>query len=238
MLVITSLKNIAVPFIAGILFLLISCSKTDDTITGKANIALVNAAYGSGPLHLASSAVNISSTPVNLGETSGIADSPYISTNAGLRNFTISNTTGAIYNANYHIGINRNYSLLVFDTLNASAAVKTLLVNDDLAVPDTGFAAVRFFNLSADAGIVNVSFNSPTNSVVLPNQLYAGAATADETWARFNRLDSGYYQVSVADTSVQLANTAVQLGDMKKYTFFIAGRRSDGSLRLYSYAHF
>lgn len=218
--------------------LFISCSKTDDTITGRTNIALVNAAYPPGSLDLASSGVIINSPSVNFGETSGTANNPYLSTNAGVRNFTITNASGAIYNANYHIGIDRNYSLLVFDSLNAGGSVKTLLVNDDLAVPDTDFAAVRFFNLSADAGIVDVNLISSTDTAVLANQLNPGSVAADDSWARFNRLDSGYYQVLVADSSGQLANTAITLGDRKKYTLFIAGRRSNGSLRIYSYAHF
>jgi hypothetical protein len=219
---------------------LLSCKKTDENITGKATIALVNSAYGVELLHLALSGNTITSSPVNFGEPSGTLASPYIAINAGMRNFSVLGNSVIFYNANYNIRIDRSYSLFAYDTISNSGSLKTLLVQDDLSLPDSGSAAIRFFNLSRDAGVVDISFLSASDTLFKTGVDYAGNTTPDDALAVFNALDSGTYLVTatVADTTIQLATSNNVLAARKKYTFFLAGRRSDASLRLYSFPHF
>ncbi len=232
-------KNILIPiFTLGILFF--SCKKTDGDITGTAEVALVNAAYGVGPVDLFTSSINITSTPVAFGTISGTGDDPYINVNAGLRNFRLLTATTELYNANFNIGLNKSYSLLLFDSINNAGGLRTLLIKDDLSIPDSGNAAIRFLHLSRDAGEIDLMMVSASDTLTQENISYLGNTSATENQAFFSTLDSGRYTmtVNVADTSIQLVNSDFQLAARKKYTFFIAGRRSDGSLRIFRYAHF
>ena len=237
LVVIPSFRYLLVPLLVLFVTSFSSCSKTDSDITGQAGIVLVNAAYSIGPLELTSSGTVIGVGPVDFGMTSATASQPYIILNAGMRNFALSNTTGIIYNANYQLGLNKNYSLFAFDTINSNGTIKTLLVKDDTSLPDSGSAAVRFFNFSTDAGETGAAFFSTTDTVLLSRITYPGETTVSDSWAAFNRLDTGNYVLNVADTSIQLTSATITLSARKKYTFFVAGRRSDGSLRIYSYSH-
>lgn len=234
-------KYLLLSFFGWALFSFISsCKKTDEAITGKAKITLVHTAYGIEPVSLTSSGSAVTASPVNFGQVSGTADDPYININAGLRSFGISGATTLLYNANYNIRIGAGYSLLVFDSLNANGNIKTLLLQDELSLPDSGKAGIRFFNLSRDAGPVDVFFISSTDTLLKEDNVYPGELPPTDALAAFNSLDSGSYTVTVniADTTIQLADMNTALEERKKYSFFIAGRRSDGSLRIYRYRHF
>jgi hypothetical protein len=224
-----------------VILLLYSCKKTDENVTGGANIVLVNGAYALGAIELSSSGSIITASSIDFGSVSGVVDNPYIDINAGLRNFSIRNSSAVLSNANYNIGIGQHYSLLVYDTIHANGSVSTLLMKDDLAVPDSGTAGIRFLHLSRDAGPIDIYFVSPVDTLIRPEDVYLGdISAADGSPAAFNSLDSGQYEVrvNVADTTIQLANTSIRFDHLKKYSIFIAGGRSDGSLRIYSYRHY
>ncbi len=141
----------------------------------------------------------------------------YIEIDAGLRNVkvNVAGTTTTVFQANLNIMENKNYSVFA---ANLAASLEPVLLEDDLTLPASGKAHVRFIHLSPNAPAVNITLTDGT--IVFGNVAFKGSVN-------FTPLDAGTYNLQVRDAAtnqtvvLELNNISLQTG--KIYTVFAKG---------------
>lgn len=149
----------------------------------------------------------------------------YLTVNAGTRNIKVNaaGTSTTVINADVPFTKDKNYSLFAYNQL---ASIGAILVEDNLAIPASGKAHIRFFHLSPGAPAVTVGvLNGDVFTPVFSNRAFETQATAAANQA-FSPVDAGTYtfDVRVAGTSTSVLTVpgvALQAG--KIYTVFARG---------------
>ncbi|TAE17072.1 MAG: DUF4397 domain-containing protein [Bacteroidetes bacterium] len=180
----------------------------------------------------------------------------YQAVTPGVRNLSLrlaGNTNRVLWTANnQQINNGQGYTYLIYDTLpipvTATSTYRGVQLVDDLNLPATGQAKVRFAHLAINAPAVDVTFTRvvggvDTDSVTVRNRAYLGAAptlaTIGQT-ATFTSLPSGVYRVTarLAGTSTAVIATSLTLGNQSIWTFFAAGTAQTRPLSLESFRHY
>ena len=140
----------------------------------------------------------------------------YLNITAGTKNVkvNVAGTSTTVINADVLFNAYKNYSVYAVD---AVANISPLVIEDDLTVPASGKAHVRFIHLSPDAPAVDITLTDGT--VIFGNNSF-------KDFTAFTPLDAGSYdlQVRVAGTStvaLDLGTITVTEGNI--YTVFAKG---------------
>jgi hypothetical protein len=140
----------------------------------------------------------------------------YLEVNSGSRNtkVNVTGTSTTVIEANLPLAANTSYSVFAVDSVSKIGA---LVLTDDLSLPATGKAHVRFVHLSPDAPAVDITLTDGT--VIFSNRAF-------KEFTAFTPLDAGTYnlQVRVAGTAtVALDLPGITLQAGKIYTVFAKG---------------
>lgn len=145
-------------------------------------------------------------------------------------------TSKSIAEGDILVQAQKNYSLIVYDTLSGAVKkTRTLLLTDDLSLPGTGKVKVRFLNLSPTAPAVDIDLIAGSDSIRLASAVaYAGASPNAEALSVFSPIKSGTYQMKVKTKSgtqslLLLSIPSVGLSDNKIYTVYLKGLKSQGT---------
>ncbi|MBL1214609.1 MAG: DUF4397 domain-containing protein [Ignavibacteriae bacterium] len=140
----------------------------------------------------------------------------YLNITAGTKNVkvNVAGTSTTVINADVLFNAYNNYSVYAVD---AAANIAPLVIEDDLTVPASGKAHVRFIHLSPDAPAVDITLTDGT--IIFGNNSF-------KDFTAFTPLDAGSYdlQVRVAGTStvaLELGTITVTEGNI--YTVFAKG---------------
>lgn len=194
----------------------LSCSKDDDTESGKANIMVVHA---SPDAPLVDVRVNNS---VVLSNVSYPQNSDYKEVNSGSTNIKIApaGTSTYVIDANVNVEPNKHYSVFAIDSVSK---IKAAVVGDDLTPPAAGKAHIRFFHFSPNAPAVDIAVSG--GAVLFGNRSF-NDQSANASLTAFTPVDAGTYnlEVRVAGTStVALSLPNISLTAGKIYTVFAKG---------------
>ncbi len=110
----------------------------------------------------------VNSTPLTFPNNTG-----YLNVNAGTRNFkvNVAGTSTTAIEVNQAVDANMNYSSFAINSNPAGTAFEPLVLMDNLALPASGQAHVRFIHLSPDASAVDiVNVTNSANTVLIPNR--------------------------------------------------------------------
>lgn len=140
----------------------------------------------------------------------------YLNVAAGTRNVkvNVTGTSTTVIDANVPVVGGSNYTVIACDSVSKIGAI---VLTDNLAVPATGKAHVRFVHLSPNAPAVDVAVAG--GPVVFANTVFKG-------FTAFTPVDAGTYdfEVRLAGTgTVALPVNGVTLTAGKIYTVFAKG---------------
>jgi hypothetical protein len=112
-----------------------------------------------------------------------------------------------------------------FVSRNADGTPRVVRVSDDLALPDVGFAKIRFLNFSLDAGEVRLTDVGATTTVV-SGRKFNEIARSGTDFARFTTVAAGTYSYeirSVPGDEVLLTINNLKLDSKGIYTIYVKG---------------
>jgi hypothetical protein len=140
----------------------------------------------------------------------------YLAVTAGTRNIkvNVTGTSTTVIEADLDFSKDMNYSIFAVDSV---ATLGALVLEDDLTVPTSGSAHVRFIHLSPNAPAVDIT--TTTGAIVFGNKSF-------KEFTDFTPLAAGSYdlQVRVQGTdTVVLELPGIALEDGKIYTVFAKG---------------
>ena len=148
----------------------------------------------------------------------------YIVLPAGTRSIKVNvegTTTTAIGPVALALGADEYKTVFAYDEV---AAIKALVLDDDLTDPAAGKAHVRFVHLSPDAPAVDIAVaGSAVVDAIFKNVAFGETSGGLATPGAFTPIDAGTYDLDVrlaGTLNVVLPLDDVTLGDQKIYTVF------------------
>ena len=206
--------------------LLASCEKEALELdpSASASMAYIHAAPGAPTIDVlvdgivANGARSISFQQASLSGGSGNGQA-YLPIQEGTRNIKISPDSGKInvVNQDLAFGLNKYYTMVVYDTLAASGTptLRSVRFEDNLALPAAGNTHVRFFHLAPLAPAVDVTLLrtsvTPNDSVTISNRSYFGA-NPNTSVGEFTPVPGGSYTLRVKLAGTQTVVFAASLG--------------------------
>jgi len=192
------------------IFTLSSC-EDDEKIT-YANVLVTHASPDAPGVDLLIDDVKVNTQPLTYPNNTG-----YLDAETGTRNIkvNVAGTSTTVINGDLDLEVDKYYSVFAVDQVSEITA---LVLVDDLTMPATGKAHVRFVHLSPDAPAVDVAVAS-SGAVVFSDIAFKESTV-------FTPLDAGTYNldVRVAGTStVALVLDPITLQAGKIYTVFAKG---------------
>ena len=190
-----------------------SCTKDDTgalSLTGTANVMVVNAADGTSPQDYYSDGTKVNSSAVAYTQNSGYASTP-AGNHAGV--FKVSGTTTVTASGDVTFESGKYYSVYLIGSATGTASFVT---EDDMSAPPSGKSKVRFVHLSA-ALASSIDFGITGGNKIVSALAYKTAST-------YNTVDAntGFTLYLAGSTTGSLTiPAAVQAG--KIYTVFISG---------------
>lgn len=192
---------------------------------------LVNNIQIGTPLNFGSSFSNYVSTPVGQAQVKASAQTGTIGGTIG--SGSILYRGGATNQNNFTFANGSFYTVFVIDTLNRPKPTTVNATNpggpqflgpvrDNLSVPPTGSAKVRFLNLAPGAPDVSLS----AGSVTLAGRGYsrtASSGTPSVDYVAFSNIPSGNYTLNVSGTGVSVTNDFT-FQEGKIYTVYLTGQ--------------
>ncbi|MBN1212017.1 MAG: DUF4397 domain-containing protein, partial [candidate division Zixibacteria bacterium] len=181
------------------------------TFADKAQILVVHASPDAPGVDLLVNDIILNAAPLTFPNNTG-----YFTLADGNTNIKVNASGGGpnVIDATLNLGGNQAYSVFAVDTLGSLAP---LVLVDDLTVPSTGKAHVRFVHLSPTAPAVDITLTN--GAIVFANRAF-------KEYTPFTPLDAGTYdlQVRVAGTStVALDLPGITLEEGMIYTVFAKG---------------
>ena len=160
MKIIKSTKIILNVLLFALLFT--ACSKSDSLDSAPiyiSGVSLIQASPTTEKLDVYISNTRASKDDFSFGEKTD-----YLNVYSGSRTFTLTkkNSATPLTSAPFTLEATKGYSLFVIDKLEN---VKFLLLTDDLILPESGKAKVRFVNLSPDGGTLNLAIAGKTTDL-------------------------------------------------------------------------
>lgn len=209
-----------------------SCGKDDDDIINTAKLSATHASPGSPNVDIYIDGAKVTNAQLSYPGTTGVSGNPYLDVNAGIRNVKVSpNGILNVIDANLLLEANKSYSVFAYDVLGSGTTIKVLFLSDNLKLPDTGKAHIRFLHLAPGAPAVDIEFaKTGSASIDLANIPYVGVSPNATALSTFTPIDAGPYTVNIRATGT----TAVVLGVPitftagKIYTIYARGLMSNG----------
>lgn len=186
------------------------------SISGGANVRLLNASVGYGTLDLywnGSSAI----TSVDYASVSAYAD-----LNAGTYAATLYSAGGAslLATASRTLTEDVDYTIVAYGW---SGSLASAVITESLDAASSGYSAVRVFNLALDAGSLDLYLSAEND--VLAESTAAMSSAAKDTLSSSSTLTSGRYRLRITgagDTSdLRLDAPCVTLASTGVYTFVL-----------------
>jgi hypothetical protein len=192
---------------------LVSCSEDEEIVTppvAKSKVLVTHASPDAPGVDLLVDNA-VAGTNLTFPNSTG-----YLEVNSGTRNVkvNVTGTSTTAIEANLNLAQDKNYSVFA---VNNVASIEALVLEDNLTLPASGKAHVRFIHLSPDAPAVDITLTDGT--VVFGDYTFKEASA-------FTPLDAGTYdlQVRLAGTStVVLDLPGIALTAGKIYTVFAKG---------------
>lgn len=194
-----------------------ACNKKDDvTPSGTSNVMVIHASPNAPAVD-----VRINNA-IALSNVAYPANSSYTAINSGNTNIKISpaGTTTYVIDANVNFEAGKNYSVFAIDSVSK---IKAAVVGDDLTVPASGKAHVRFFHFSPNAPAVDIAVTG--GSVLFGSRTFNDQST-NAIVSAFTPLNAGTYNLEVrlaGTNTVVLSLPGVTLTAGKIYTVFAKG---------------
>lgn len=196
---------------------LFSCDK-DETPQATASVNVIHASPDAPGVDLLIDNSKVNTAALTFPEATG-----YLKVFAGTRNIKVnaSGTNNSVINVDLTLASDKYYSVYAYNQL---ASIAALVVEDNLAVPATGQAHIRFFHLSPNAPTVTVgTLSGTTFSQVFSNRSFETQTTASAN-QNFTPVAAGTYTFDVqagGSSVLNLPNIVLQAG--KIYTVFARG---------------
>ncbi|RNL55147.1 DUF4397 domain-containing protein [Pedobacter jejuensis] len=172
-----------------------SCGKTDAIDTTISYLRVVNSSPGLATynVYLNGSAINSASLPF----AGALA---YTSKTAGTYSlkFTSGSNTESLLTKDVALNQNTRYSYYL---INKPGQLDGLLIGDDLSMPATDKAYIRFINLSPDAPALDL-FKTSTTTSYATNKAFKAASG-------FIAVDAGTYSLDAKDTTTGSVKTTI-----------------------------
>ena len=195
----------------------VSCKKTAGT-TSK--IMVLNATYSIPALAAELNGIPITNTALSQGQVSGTANAPYQNLPAGTNNIVLKSGTNILSDKNLYTGPANGYSILVYDTSQlAVSTINTLILTDDLTLPDTASIRLRFINCVPDTlltDVVLVNISGADSVLLLSNAPFIGAAASATSVEVFNAIK---YHGQAYNIKVKKAGSQELLAAENNYVF-------------------
>lgn len=213
-------KTIQAFYILALLTVVVSCKKETDDPESLSSAVFIHASPGTPATQVYIDTL-LQSIPTNssysMTYSTGLTGatsftSGYIGLISGTHGVSLENRAGGIRKVfssfNHNFEENRIYSFFLYDTLNASGEAKVLALTDDLSLPPSGMAKIRFLNLAPNAPALDVTlvrgtaFDTSststqkihfvgTDSVTITNQSFIGTHPDLEALSRFTHTVAG-----------------------------------------------
>jgi hypothetical protein len=202
--------------IASISILFGACKKDDTTPVSKSKVMVVHASPNAPNVDVR---INNTLALTNLAYPN---NSPYTDLNSGSTNIKVSptGTTTNVIDATVTLEANKNYSVFAIDSVSK---IKAAVVSDDVTVPASGKAHLRFFHFSPNAPAVDIAVTG--GAVLFANRRFNDQSTTPSLVA-FTPVNAGTYNLEVraaGTNTVVLSLPNITLTAGKIYTVFAKG---------------
>lgn len=215
-------------FIISIFFLLFTACKKSEGDTTR--VVLYNASYSTSGLSAAWNGTGINASPLSQGQSSGQAGDLYAFLPAGTNNITVASGTTTIFDKNAYTAAGNAYTLLVYDTSAKSASLNTLLLTDDLTLPDTTAAKCRFINCAPDTMTLIPVMLNKADTFAFPNGSFIGRTPAATSIQGFATIKKGRYRFLLVQNVTGIiqysAADSVTLTPQSIYSFIYSGLKT------------
>jgi hypothetical protein len=162
---------------------------------------------------------------LSYGSTTGSVGSPYLAFPAGTHSFRLSsNGSSFVSDSSIAFTGNQHYSVFAYDTVQ-SGKLRTLILKDNLTVPISGQAAVRFLNLSSNVPSENALLIRGVDTIRVNNLAFVGnTSTSIDSLAAFRTVNAGTYNIRVNSGENTLwSRDSLTLSSGKVYTIYTRG---------------
>jgi len=190
-------------------------SNPANTVASKSNVLVAHASPDAPGVDLLVDG-SVAGTNLTFPNSTG-----YLSVNSGDRNIkvNVTGTTTTVINANVPFATDMNYSIFAIDSVSK---ITPVVVTDNLTMPASGKAHIRFFHFSPNAPAVDVAVTG--GPVLFSNRTFNKSVTGSEM--AFTPVDAGTYNLEVrlaGTTTVVLSLPGIVLENGKIYTVFAKG---------------
>jgi hypothetical protein len=202
------------------------CNKNINAQANKSYLSVTNAAPGAPPVDVYFEN-NILTTSGQLGYcvTTGVPGQPYDTATAGVHPFRISSGTTNFADGNIAFGLNKYYSVFVYDTLSNNT-LKTVVLQDGLisTAADT-LCAARYLNLSPDTTLFEIVLTNQVDTVFLPFSPFIGSNPDPNSLDPFQTtlVQGSYGVLALVDSTNHIPLDSVTFTGGKCYTIYVTG---------------
>lgn len=216
------MKRIVFALTVGMLAIA-ACKKSDSSNTPTtgptARAILMNAT-----LHESSLSVKINDTAQqNATNLTFLVNNGYINVRSGNVNIAFIRSTdqGEIANTSAAFSTDSSYSVFAVGNGTTTSPSSIVVVSDDLTLPSSGMAKVRFANLSAES-----SFNMSALITNTSGSQKLDSNIATNTVTPYQTVTAGSYSITMADQNTFQSQTlsSQSLASGKIYTFIFTGK--------------
>jgi hypothetical protein len=204
----------------------LSCNKNINAQANKSYLSVTNAAPGAPPLDVFFENNKLTTSgQLGYGVTTGVPGDPYDTAIAGIHPFKISSGNNSFVDGNIGFGLNKYYSVFVYDTVSNNT-LRTLVLQDGLisTAADT-ISATRYLNLSPDTTLFEIIMTNQVDTARLPFTPYIGPSPTPNFLAPFqNSIVRGSYGVlALVDSTNYIPLDSVNFTGGKCYTVYVTG---------------
>ena len=219
-----------IPLLGAIFYLLTACNKSNYNNTsgsnGQAYVSVTNASPGTSAYDIFSDNTKVNTSgQLSYGSTTGSAGNPYLAFPIGTHSFRLSsNGTSFVSDTSVAFMANQHYSVFAYDTLQ-SGKLRTLILKDNLTVPISGQAGVRFLNLSSNVSSENALLIRGMDTIRINNLAFVGNTTTSiDSLAVFRTVNAGTYNIRVnSGENILWSRDSLTLASGKVYTIYSRG---------------
>lgn len=191
-----------------------SCNSKNDNINPQQGLFLItNISPDAAPLNVY---VNSTSLPYSL--SYGVY-TPYYGATAGVYTFSFTDASNnTVLSNTVTLAVNKKYSYFLVDSFKA---ITSSFVEDNFVTPGADSVYIRFFNLSPDAGTLQLA-DSTSDSSLYTRDFNDQSTTSSYT--NFDRIQAGIYTFQLRNIYDSVIATRVDtLSESHVYTIFAKG---------------
>jgi hypothetical protein len=210
----------------------VACKKSG---SGSTKLALYNATHSIAALSASWSGIGINANPLAQAQSSGSATTPYVQLPAGTNNIVVTAGSRTFFDKNAFAAFGNAYTLLVYDTSSADSTLNTLLLTDDLTLPDTASAKCRFINCVPDTMSINFFLVNKVDTFAIQNASFIGRIPLASSVQPFGNVKRGTYKPYLVQAATRLAffttTDSITLTRQSIYSFIYSGLKTGTGAR-------